>query len=92
MEEALYAIAVEALNNALKHAAATTVTVALGVDNGRIHMEVSDNGRGFDPNQMEESWGMGLKSMRERVEQLHGELEIISEPDAGTCIKVEVTV
>jgi signal transduction histidine kinase len=41
---------------------------------------------------MEESWGMGLKSMRERVEQLNGDLAIISQPDTGTHVKVEVTI
>jgi signal transduction histidine kinase len=91
VEEALYAIAVEALNNALKHAAATHVTVRLLVEDGCIKMEVADNGRGFDPQKIEETGGMGLKSMRERVAQLNGDLEIISQPGAGTRVKVEVT-
>jgi len=53
-------------------------------------MDVTDNGRGFDPQGDEENWGMGLKSMRERVEQRNGQLEIISAPGEGTCVKVEV--
>ncbi len=92
VEEALYAMAVEALNNALKHAFATRVTVKLGAADGRIHMEVMDNGRGFDPLRGKESRGMGLKTMRERVEQLNGNLEITSEPGGGTKVKVEVAV
>jgi len=92
VEEAFFAIAVEALNNALKHAAATNVTVRLQTQDRCVKMEVEDNGRGFDPQQIEESWGMGLKSMRERVEQLNGNLAIISQPDTGTHVKVEVTI
>ncbi len=91
VEEALYAIAVEALNNSLKHAAATSVTVQLQTQDGCVKMEVVDNGRGFDPRRIEETRGMGLKSMRERVEQLDGALEIVSMPGAGASIKVEVT-
>jgi signal transduction histidine kinase len=92
VEEALYAIAIEALNNALKHAAATSVTVKLHASDSRILMEVIDNGHGFDPLQAKESRGMGLKSIRERVDHLNGKLDIISKPDAGTNVKVEVTV
>jgi len=92
VEEALYAIAVEALNNALKHASATSVTIKLHASDSCIFMEVMDNGRGFDPLQGKESRGMGLKSMRERIEHLNGKLEIISEQGAGTNIKVEVAV
>jgi len=90
VEEALYAIAIEALNNALKHAAATRVTVQIQAQEGHIKMEVTDNGRGFDPQGDEENWGLGLRSMRERVEQCNGKLEIISASETGTCIKVEV--
>jgi signal transduction histidine kinase len=90
VEEALFAIAVEALNNALKHAAATSVTVRLQAQSDCVKMEVVDNGRGFDPQRIEETWGMGLKNMRERVEQLNGKLVIISEPGEGTCVQVEV--
>lgn len=91
VEESLYAIALEALNNALKHASATSVTVTLHANENRIRMEVQDNGCGFDPVQGEESRGIGLKSMRERVEHLNGNLEIISKPGAGTNVKVEFT-
>ena len=90
VEEALFTIAVEALNNALKHAAATSVTVRLQAQSDCVKMEVVDNGRGFDPQRIEETWGMGLKNMRERVEQLNGKLVIISEPGEGTCVQVEV--
>lgn len=91
VEEALYAIAIEALNNALKHASATIVTVKLHSSDSLIRMEVIDNGCGFDPLKAEKSRGMGLKSLRERVEHMNGKLEIISSPGAGTDVCVEVT-
>jgi signal transduction histidine kinase len=66
VEEALYYIAQGALNNALKHAAATVVTVSIGAGNGRIELEVADNGSGFDPQAAEGKGGLGLTSMRDR--------------------------
>jgi signal transduction histidine kinase len=90
VEEALYAIAIEALNNALKHASATIVTVKLHSSDSLLRMEVIDNGCGFDPLKAEKSRGMGLKSLRERVEHMNGKLEIISSPGAGTDVCVEV--
>jgi signal transduction histidine kinase len=90
VEEALYAIAIEALNNALKHASATIVTVKLHSSDSLIRMEVIDNGCGFDPIKAAKSRGMGLKSLRERVEHMNGKLEIISSPGAGTDVCVEV--
>ena len=92
VEAALYAIAVQALNNALKHASASKVMVKLHAIDGFLRMEVTDNGCGFDPVQAKESSGMGLKSMRERVEDLNGKLKVTSQPGAGTNVKVEVEI
>jgi PAS domain S-box-containing protein len=90
MEEGLYRIAVEALNNALKHAAATSVTVYIRTDEERVELVVKDNGRGFDIDRMDESGGMGLDSMRERAERLGGSVTIRSTPDGGTRVSVTV--
>jgi signal transduction histidine kinase len=92
IEEALYHIAQEALNNALKHAAATAVTVSIGTINGRIELEVTDNGAGFDPRVVEGQGGLGLTSMRERVEKLGGALTILSMPGEGTKVTVSLEV
>jgi PAS domain S-box-containing protein len=89
VEEGLYRIAQEALNNALKHAGATSVIVQIGTHNGRAVLEVTDNGRGFDPGRAGEQGGMGLMSMRERVEKLGGSLSIRSAPGQGTRVRVE---
>jgi len=88
-EEALYRIAQEALNNALKHAQPSTVTVTLRVV-GRAELEVADDGSGFEPDAVDGAGGIGLDSMRERAEKVGGILTIHSAPGEGTKIKVSV--
>jgi signal transduction histidine kinase len=88
VEEGLFRITQEALNNALKHAAATSVLVALCSRSDQIEMKVTDNGTGFDPSAVADSGGVGLVSMRERAEKIGGSLQIISSPGEGTTIRV----
>ncbi|NTU74975.1 MAG: hypothetical protein HGA86_02510, partial [Anaerolineaceae bacterium] len=88
-EESLYRIAQEALNNILKHAKASQATVELGMQAGRVHLEIRDDGLGFAP-QDSKGRGMGLENMRERVQQIGGELVLLSSPGQGTIIRVEV--
>ena len=89
VEQELYRVAQEALNNTLKHAAATTVTVRIAGGDGLAELTVEDNGRGFETD-AEGGAGMGLANMRERVATLQGSLSILSSPGSGT--KVSVTV
>jgi signal transduction histidine kinase len=90
VEEALYRIAEQALNNALQHAAATSVTVRVQGDRHRIVLEVVDDGQGFDPEVAGERGGQGLVGMRERVAGVGGELTVFSGPGQGTRVRVEV--
>jgi nitrate/nitrite-specific signal transduction histidine kinase len=90
VEEGLYRIAQEALNNALRHAEATKVLVAIKADAGQVQLEVVDNGRGFEVSSGAEAGGVGLQSMRERAQSLGGSLDISSEPGEGTCVTVRV--
>jgi signal transduction histidine kinase len=90
VEQELYRIAQEALNNTLKHAAAGSVVVYLRGSNGSIEMEIVDDGVGFKPDALPDHGGMGLKSIRERAEQLGGMVTIRSEPGKGTSVKVNV--
>jgi signal transduction histidine kinase len=89
VEEGLYRIAQEALNNALKHAAATSVTVRINADNEQAVLEISDNGRGFAPNEVN-TGGMGLSTMRERAERLGGQFTITATPGKGTRVSVTI--
>jgi signal transduction histidine kinase len=90
LEEALYRLAQEALNNALKHAAATAITIQIRADDHQIELEVTDNGSGFDPDAGR--GGLGLVSMRERAEKLGGLLTILSTPGHGATIKVSLNM
>ena len=90
VEEGLYRIAQEALNNALKHAGATVVTVRVNVTVDQADLEVSDNGSGFNPQAVAKAGGLGLISMRERAEQLDGYFSIKSQPGQGTRVIVNI--
>ena len=92
MEEGLFRIAQEALNNALKHAAPTTVTVYLRSFDDRIELDVIDDGVGFDPDAVNDMGGLGLISMRERAAKLGGLLTLYSKPAEGTTVSVSVEV
>jgi PAS domain S-box-containing protein len=87
VEEALYHIAREALNNALKHAQAASVSVTLSCQDGKVVMEILDDGCGFDPESVGAA-GMGLTNMRARAESIGGALTVTSKPGAGTRVKV----
>jgi signal transduction histidine kinase len=88
VELEMYRIAQEALNNALKHAAATSVVVHLRKRDGRVELEVIDDGLGFQPEVVRNHGGMGLESIRQRAEGLRGSATIRSAPGEGTSIKV----
>jgi signal transduction histidine kinase len=88
-EVMLYRVALEALNNALRHANATRVAVHVRARGGSVRLVVSDNGCGFDPARV--SGGMGLAGMRERVRQQGGQLKITSAPGRGTVVRVSVS-
>ena len=89
IKEALYRIAQEALNNTIKHARATQVTIRLSDCEGEITLEVQDNGLGFDP-QREYPGHLGLKTMQERAAKLGGGLEITSAPGTGTAVRATI--
>jgi len=86
---ALYRIAQEALGNVATHGAATHVDVRLTRSNGRVSLTVSDDGKGFDPDQIA-SGGLGLINMRERTRQLNGTFALDSEPGRGTTVRVTI--
>jgi signal transduction histidine kinase len=96
VEEELYRIAMEALNNALKHANPSRVTVTLRREENRdipcIELAIMDDGIGFDPDETIGEGGMGLISMQERIQQLGGALTILSKPGEGTQVKACVNL
>jgi signal transduction histidine kinase len=91
VEEGLYRIAQEALNNALKHAQATEVSVWIQADGDCVALEVTDNGCGFELESLDTQGGLGLESMQERVAQLAGTLSVTSVLGQGTTVRAVVS-
>lgn len=87
LEEGLYRIAQEALNNSLKHAAATAITIVLHTNRTHVTLEVSDNGVGFDP--AANNRGIGLHSISERTAKVGGKFTLLSAPGQGTTIRIQ---
>jgi PAS domain S-box-containing protein len=90
LEEEMYRIALEALNNAVKHAAAQQVTVDLRFEDDGACLEITDDGVGFDPVAARGSGGRGLLGMEERVQRIGGGLVIESAPGRGTTVRVKM--
>lgn len=94
LETTLYWIAQEALNNVRKHAQASTITIELQRTLETVTLTIRDNGRGFDPNAIEQmrpdGSHVGLLSMRERAAWVGGSCTIVSAPGQGATITVTV--
>jgi signal transduction histidine kinase len=91
-EENLLRICEEAVANAVKHARATQVEVALEFKSRDVRLHIRDNGCGFDPalSQARKKGHFGLLGMKERVEALSGMLSIDSAPGRGTFLLVSI--
>ena len=85
----LFRVLQESLQNAVKYSGARHIRVALRGDSGEIVLSVTDQGAGFDP-QIETNRGLGLISMRERVQLVGGDFSIISAPGRGTTVTARV--
>jgi signal transduction histidine kinase len=93
IETALYRIAQEALTNVVKHAQATSVSVALSCDGDVMRMVIRDDGIGFAPSAPgtdDTGRGMGLESLNQRATLLGGRVDIESAPGCGTVVHVEI--
>ena len=88
MDVALLRISQEALHNIKKHARAQNVNITLSYMPGILVLDIADDGQGFDTSVSRR--GFGLQSMRERAEELGGELTVESEPGKGTNIAVSI--
>ncbi len=87
----LYRFAQEALTNTAKHAEASVVKVILSYDDEFIHLAISDDGKGFDVEAAhQQSNGIGLVSLQERIDLIGGTLDIDSAPGKGVRLVVHV--
>jgi signal transduction histidine kinase len=90
VESAVYFATLEAITNALKHAAPTRIVLALSEGDGHLVMEVADDGAGFDPSKLQE--GTGLASIRDRIDALAGETHLTGIPGGGATLTTRVPV
>ncbi|MCA9952089.1 MAG: GAF domain-containing protein, partial [Anaerolineales bacterium] len=90
VDNELYFVAIEALNNSIKHGDATQVHLEIKNEEDCICLIVADNGRGFDLSQV--THGMGLSNMHHRAESLAGTLTIESASNTGTKVTMTVPV
>jgi signal transduction histidine kinase len=84
----------EAVANVRKHAGATRATTTVSVADDRLRVEVTDDGRGFDPGgRRPTGWPhFGVQTMVERAQAVGGDLEIVSAPGEGTRVIVSVPI
>jgi signal transduction histidine kinase len=82
----IYRILQEAINNAIKHAKATTILVDVYQETDTFRIQISDNGKGFENDKV--GFGNGLKNMKDRAKEINAEISITSELNSGTIILV----
>lgn len=95
IQTALLRIAQGAIANVIQHAHASTARITLAMDQDQLHFAITDDGRGFEPQQPSSeqagrSDSFGLQAARERVNQLGGTLAVDSQPGKGTTLAVEL--
>ncbi len=94
LRRTLYRMAQETLANAARHAGVDSARLSLIITSDRVTLEVSDQGRGFDPElalaRSQNREHFGLHGLRERAQALGGECEIVSRPNAGTRITIHL--
>jgi signal transduction histidine kinase len=85
---AFYRVLQEALTNIIRHSAASEVILRLVTRDRLLHLQIQDNGKGFDPNQ--NLTGFGIQGMKERIAALGGQFSLSSSPGEGCLIDVRI--
>jgi signal transduction histidine kinase len=88
VEQCIFRVAQESLENIVRHAEAQHITVQLAREDSRLVLSIGDDGRGFDPAQVDVHRKFGLKGLQERVAMFTGELQIHSQTGQGTTIRL----
>ena len=88
----LFRIIQEQVNNVLKHANARTVIIELMIDGHMINLAVSDDGKGFDFEEVKNNKGVGLQNIASRTELFNGKINIVTAPDKGCKLNIHVPI
>ncbi|MDQ6631329.1 MAG: ATP-binding protein, partial [Verrucomicrobiota bacterium] len=87
----IFLVVKEALNNIVKHAEASEVWFRLRAENGSLNITIEDNGRGL-PSVAGSAFGSGLLNMKNRIQKIGGQFNLVSEAGRGTIIKIETPI
>lgn len=88
LEIQLYRILQESVNNVIKHSRANKLSIQLHKDEDGINLNIEDNGIGFNPKNVTEKTGIGMRNIQSRVAFLKGHLDIQSSPGEGTLLAI----
>lgn len=88
----LFRIIQEGVANAVKHGQPLVISVGLNYKPGRLEVLIEDNGRGFDTEQLSKAGGVGMINIEERTKLLNGTIEVMSELNKGTLLKLDIPV
>lgn len=91
-ETVLYRVLQETVNNIIKHADATQISIQLIKHNDYLNMMVEDNGKGFDPSRLHSFEGIGLKNIVSRIQYLNGSVDFDSSLNRGTTVIINVPI
>jgi signal transduction histidine kinase len=87
---AVYRAIQESLTNIARHSGAKNAWIVMAQENGTLHVEIEDDGRGIDEGDLAKARSLGLKGMRERVAYYGGSLEVGPAPRGGTRLRLRV--
>lgn len=94
VEIIFYRAVCELINNTLKHANAKKALISLDEEDNKLKLLYQDDGKGFDHEKLitDQNPGMGLNNIRSRINSLNGKFDIVSWPDEGIIVSVEITL
>lgn len=87
VEQSIYRITQEALENIVRHSEATSARITLDVSNEKLELAIRDDGRGFDPKLVASEERFGLRGLQERAASIGGKLTVDSQPGSGTVVR-----
>ncbi|HET9277006.1 MAG TPA: sensor histidine kinase, partial [Flavitalea sp.] len=88
----LFRIIQEQVNNVLKHANASNIIIELMIDGHMINLAVSDDGKGFDFEEVKDNKGVGLHNIASRTELFNGKINIVTAPNKGCKLNIHVPI
>jgi len=87
----LYRCVLECINNIIRYAKASEVTIEFALEKNYLQITIKDNGIGFDVTEIDkEEGGLGISGMKSRIEYFEGKFQIHSRPNEGTIVSISV--